>query len=141
MHIHLMFLLQLEENIRPIALSGDWLKLVDGWSTESSVIQNATPAVGSSQKRKPGKRGRKPAVFSEANAGDRRNRSADFTWWRGSMVSKLLLQKGSLPRSLLKKAARQGNEITLVLFLQKNRFLLVHFGYCLVHYKWRMRFN
>lgn len=103
-----IFLLEFEENIRPIALSGDWLKLVDGWSAESSVIQNSVAAVGSTQKRKPGRRGRKLSITTEVNARGGRDTSVDFTWWRGSMLSMLLFKKGSLPRSLVKKAARQG---------------------------------
>lgn len=114
-----MILLQFEENIRPIALSGDWIKLVDGWSAESSVIQNSVAAVGSTQKRKPSKRGRKLSITTEVNAFGGRDTSADFTWWRGSMLSKLLFKKGSLPRSMVKKAARQGIHIILVLGLQK----------------------
>ena len=35
------FCLQLEQNVHPIALSGDWIKLVDNGSTQSSTTQIA----------------------------------------------------------------------------------------------------
>lgn len=103
--------LQLEENIRAVAVSGDWYKLVDDWSDESSVTQSATIAAGSSQKRGPSRRrGRKRfAAISEVTSDDCLDDSSDVNWWRGGMLSKLILQKGLLPCSLVKKAARQGN--------------------------------
>lgn len=103
--------LQLEENIRAVALSGDWLKLVDDWSDESSAIQSAPIAAGSSQKRGPSRRrGRKRfAGISEVTSDDCLDDSSDVNWWRGGMLSKQILQKGLLPCSLVKKAARQGN--------------------------------
>ncbi|KAL3530436.1 hypothetical protein ACH5RR_009758 [Cinchona calisaya] len=101
-------LLELEENIRTIALSGDWVKLVDGWSAESSVTQSATSGSGSTQKRRPGRRGRKMSTVTEVTADDGRDMLADFTWWRGGKLTKLLFQKGILPRTLVKKSARQG---------------------------------
>lgn len=62
--------LQLEENICVIALSGDWVKLVDGWSVESSVIQSSTNAPGSTQKCRPGRHGRTSAAIIEVIADD-----------------------------------------------------------------------
>ncbi|XAR60083.1 hypothetical protein NMG60_11033325 [Bertholletia excelsa] len=96
-------LLELEENIRVVALSADWIKLVDNSPTESSATQIATCAAGSTQRR--GRRGRKPSIVSE---GDSLDDLSDFHWWRGGMFSKLVLQKGALPHSMVKKAARQG---------------------------------
>lgn len=113
---HGLLVVQLEENIRPIALSWEWVKLVDGLAAESSIIQNATTAVGSTEKRRPGRpgrRGRKPSIIAEVNSDDAQDTLTDFTWWRGNMLSALLYQKGSLPRSLVKKAARQGIEIII----------------------------
>lgn len=103
-----VFLLQLEENIRTIALSGDWVKLVDDCSTEPSVFQSAATAAGSTQKRRPGRRGRKPSATAEV-AIDSQDSLSDFTWWRGGTLSKRIFQRGILPRSMVKKAARQGN--------------------------------
>ncbi|KAA8544185.1 hypothetical protein F0562_022179 [Nyssa sinensis] len=102
-------LLVFEENIRNIALSGDWVRLVDDWSVESSVTQNAICAVGSTQKRGPsGRRGRKHSSLTEVTTDDCHDNLSDFIWWRGGMLSKLIFQKGLLPRLLVKKAARQG---------------------------------
>lgn len=100
--------LQLEENVRTIALSGDWTKLVDGCSTQSSSSQIATNAAGSTQKRRPGRRGRKPSTVAEVAIDDCQNISKDFTWWRGGTLSKLMFQRGTLPYSMIRKAARQG---------------------------------
>lgn len=101
--------LQLEENVRPIALSGDWIKLVDGSSTQSSTSQIAANAAGSTQKRRPGRRGRKPSAMVEVASDDCQDMSTDFTWWRGGTLSKLMFQRGILPCSMIRKAARQGN--------------------------------
>lgn len=104
-----LFLMQLEENIRVVSFSGDWVKLVDSCSVESSVTQSNTTAVGSTQKRGPGRRGRKPAVVHEPTADDDHNTQNDFIWWRGGMLSKLVFQKGILPSKMVKKSARQGS--------------------------------
>ncbi|PHT69136.1 hypothetical protein T459_28623 [Capsicum annuum] len=101
-------LLELEENIRLVAFSVDWIKLVDGGSSESSVTQSATAAVGSTHKRKPGRRGRKPMAIVEATADDGQDLPTDFTWWRGGLISNFILQKGTLPQRMVKKAALQG---------------------------------
>lgn len=102
-----ILMLELEENIRTIALSGDWVKLVDDCSTESSASQSAASATGSTQKRRPGRRGRKPSVTAEV-ATDSQDLLSDFTWWRGGTLSKRIFQRGILPCSMVKKAARQG---------------------------------
>ncbi|KAK4440655.1 DDT domain-containing protein PTM [Sesamum alatum] len=102
-----ILLLELEENIRTIALSGDWIKLVDSCSTQSSTSQIAANAAGSTQKRRPGRRGRKPSVVVEVSD-DSQDLSTDFTWWRGGKLSKLMFQRGTLPCSMIRKAARQG---------------------------------
>lgn len=99
-------LLELEENIRIIALSGDWVKLVDNWLVEASVTQSATSATGSTQKRGPGRRSKRLSGVSEV--ADDRCLDKDFTWWRGGKLSKHIFQRGILPCSAVKKAARQG---------------------------------
>ncbi|XP_060169720.1 DDT domain-containing protein PTM-like [Lycium barbarum] len=101
-------LLELEENIRLVAFSVDWTKLVDGGSSESSITPPAAGAAGSTQKRKPGRRGRKPMAIVEATADESQDILTDFTWWRGGLISKFIFQKGTLPRRMVKKAARQG---------------------------------
>ncbi|XP_020552432.1 DDT domain-containing protein PTM-like [Sesamum indicum] len=103
-----ILLLELEENIRTIALSGDWIRLVDSCSTQSSTSQIAANAAGSTQKRRPGRRGRKPSVVVEVASDDSQDALTDFTWWRGGRLSKLMFQRGILPCSMIRKAARQG---------------------------------
>ncbi|TMW95209.1 hypothetical protein EJD97_009240 [Solanum chilense] len=102
-------LLEFEENIRLVAFSMDWTKLVDGGPSESSITHSAAGAAGSTQKRKPGRRGRKPmAAIVEATADESQDIPTDFTWWRGGLISKFIFQKGTLPRRMVKKAALQG---------------------------------
>uniref|UniRef100_A0A803QKU9 Uncharacterized protein n=1 Tax=Cannabis sativa TaxID=3483 RepID=A0A803QKU9_CANSA len=101
------FLLQLEENIRILALSSDWVKLVDDWLVEYSAMQNAMSTAGVTQKRGPiGKRSKKQAVISELTTDGSHNKS--FVWWQGGKQSKLVFQKAILPLSMVRKAARQG---------------------------------
>ena len=107
--------LQLEENIRAVAFSGDWVKLVDDWSVESSVTRNATFASGSSSTHKRGRRGRKQSAVPKVTANDSLDNLSDVNWWRGGILSKLILQRGVLPCSMVKRAARQGNTRTLPL--------------------------
>ncbi|XP_015873533.3 DDT domain-containing protein PTM [Ziziphus jujuba] len=100
-------LLELEENIRTIAVSGDWTKLVDDWLVESSVMQSATCAVGTTQKRAPnGRRNRKQSAICEVTADGRADKS--FVWWQGGKQTKLIFQKAILPHIMVKRAARQG---------------------------------
>ncbi|KAL8029669.1 hypothetical protein ABFX02_14G240300 [Erythranthe guttata] len=107
-HALKILLLELEENIRSIALSGDWTKLLEGCSTKSCSSQIAASASKSNQKRRPGRRGRKPSTVHEVEVVGRKDMLTDFTWWRGGTVSRLMFQRGNLPYSLVKKSARQG---------------------------------
>lgn len=100
--------LQLEENIRLIALSGDWVKAMDDWLVDSSVIQISVSTVGTTQKRGPnGKRQRKQSGMSDFTANGCHDKS--FIWWRGGQVLKSVFHKAILSRSMAKRAARQGN--------------------------------
>ncbi|KAK9279952.1 hypothetical protein L1049_013636 [Liquidambar formosana] len=102
-------LLELEENIHLIALSGEWVKLVDDWSVESSALQSSASAVGATQKRGPsGKRNRKESALSNVTADGCLDRLNDFSWWRGRKLAKLIFQRGILPHAMIKKAARRG---------------------------------
>ncbi|GAV71717.1 PHD domain-containing protein/DDT domain-containing protein [Cephalotus follicularis] len=102
-----VLLLELEENICHIALSGEWGKVVDDCLVEPSVIQSASSTVGTSQKRGPtGKRQRKQFATSEVIVDGRDDKR--FSWWRGGMLSVLVFQKAVLPHSMVRKAARQG---------------------------------
>lgn len=98
--------MQLEEHINIIALSGDWVKLVDGLLVESSVIQSATSTVGTTQKRGfSGRRNRKQSAASEVTVDGCHDQG--FYWWQGGKLSKLIFQRAILPCSVVKKAARQ----------------------------------
>ncbi|XP_009337394.2 DDT domain-containing protein PTM [Pyrus x bretschneideri] len=99
-------LLELEANIRTIALSGEWIKLVDDWLVDSSMIQSPTCSVGTTQKRGPNRRGRKQNAIHDDKDDDCHDQS--FVWWLGGKLSKLIFQRAILSRSLVKKAARQG---------------------------------
>ncbi|XP_010278256.1 PREDICTED: DDT domain-containing protein PTM-like [Nelumbo nucifera] len=102
-------LLELEENIRPLAFTGGWVKLVDDWSVEFSVSQSASHHVGPTQKRGPGgRRSRKQSMTSEITSYTCQDNLRDVNWWRGGKLSKFIFQKGILPCSVVKKAARQG---------------------------------
>lgn len=92
--------------MRSIAFSGDWTKLVEDLFTQSSTSQIAT---GSTQKCRPGRRGKKQHNMAEVVAGGLQKKFTDFTWWRGGMVSKLMFRRGILPSSLIRNSARQGN--------------------------------
>lgn len=129
--------LQLERNIRSIGLSGDWLKLVEGFSNQSSTSQTPATAAESTQKHRSGRRGRKHSLMSEIVVKDTLKLN-DFTWFRGSTLSELRFQRGILPRSILKSFARQGNigefvspfrPVTFVCLLKKdikdNNFLFI----------------
>ncbi|GMG98484.1 hypothetical protein Nepgr_000324 [Nepenthes gracilis] len=103
-----VLLLQLEENLRTIALSGDWVKLVDNLMNESSMTQITCPA-GSTEKHGPnGRRNRKHLITSEVTADDTYEWRSDYSWWRGGKLSKLVVERGILPRAMLRKVARQG---------------------------------
>ncbi|XP_021732830.1 DDT domain-containing protein PTM-like isoform X1 [Chenopodium quinoa] len=98
-------LLELEENLCINALSLDWTKLVDSWMDESSVSQSAC-ATASIQKRGPGKRSKHLAT-AEIITEDSYDSLHDI-YWRSGKLSKLVFQRATLPRSVLRKAARQG---------------------------------
>ncbi|KAJ7981103.1 DDT domain-containing protein PTM [Quillaja saponaria] len=100
-------LLELEKNIRIIALSGDWFKLVDDWFVESGMIQSATCTVVPPQKRGPnGRRNRKQSAIDEVIVDGDNDKS--FSWWQGGNFSKYIFHTAILPHHMIRKAARQG---------------------------------
>ncbi|KAF9597065.1 hypothetical protein IFM89_015256 [Coptis chinensis] len=101
-------LLQLEEHIRLVAFSGDWVKFVDDWMVESSTTQNTTGSVGPPPKRPGGRRNKKQAAISVVARDPSDDDLRIVNWWRGGKLSKLIFQKGILPCSIVRKAARQG---------------------------------
>ncbi|KAJ0816436.1 putative transcription factor & chromatin remodeling DDT family [Helianthus annuus] len=103
------YLLEFERNIRDIAFSTDWIRLVDDTVSESQPSQSAKSVTGSTQKRGLGRRGRKQAIIvPDTYDADAKDLSTDFAWWRGGMLSKHIFQKGILPQMMIKHAARQG---------------------------------
>ncbi|CAL9749761.1 unnamed protein product [Musa acuminata subsp. burmannicoides] len=100
-------LLELEKNIRGIAFSGGWFKLIiDGPSGFSAL--SGTSRSGPSQKRGPGRRSKKQYASSESAVVSSEDSGKDVQWWRGGKFSEVILQNGTLPSSLVRKAARQG---------------------------------
>ncbi|KAL9686850.1 hypothetical protein QQ045_031243 [Rhodiola kirilowii] len=97
------YLLELERNIRDIALSSDWLKLVGDSSMESWAVPNSSLTPAPAPKR--GRRRKKPVSSVEADEYEDKD---DINWWRGGKLSKLIFQKGILPIQILKRAAREG---------------------------------
>ncbi|XP_050368093.1 DDT domain-containing protein PTM-like [Argentina anserina] len=100
-----VLLLKLEENIRNIALSGEWIKLVDDLLVESSAIQGPTCTAGTTQRRG-SRRSRKQSAVQDVVDDDCNDKS--FVWWQGGKLSKIIFQRAILPKSLVKRAARQG---------------------------------
>lgn len=99
-------LLELEENIRIIAFSGDWSKLVDNGLVEPSISMSGSSIVATTHRRGPGRR-RKQFPPPEIATNFCNEKLSDFLWWRGGKLSKVIFQKGILPFSIVKKAARQ----------------------------------
>lgn len=78
---------------------------MDDWLVEFPVIQSATSTLGTTQKRAPGgRRYKKKLPIDEATA----DGSQENIWWRGGQYSKFLFQNAALPKSMIRKAARQG---------------------------------
>ncbi|CAJ1955813.1 unnamed protein product [Sphenostylis stenocarpa] len=98
-------LLKLEENIRTIAFCGDWVKLMDDWLAEFSTIQSAASTLGTTQKRATCGRRKKQSSINKVTAG---GCPENFAWWHGGKFSKSVFQKAVLPKSMARKAARQG---------------------------------
>ncbi|KAG8089082.1 hypothetical protein GUJ93_ZPchr0011g26968 [Zizania palustris] len=105
-------LLELESNIRGVAFSSSWLKLIDDWPLESPIASAGASRPAAYQKRGTGgRRGRKRSMASEsASATDDDNSWKEVNWWSGGYVSKRILQRGSLAISTIRKAARQAGK-------------------------------
>uniref|UniRef100_A0A0E0BFB3 PHD-type domain-containing protein n=1 Tax=Oryza glumipatula TaxID=40148 RepID=A0A0E0BFB3_9ORYZ len=105
-------LLELESNIRGVAFSTSWLKLIDDWPVESPSASAGASRPAAYQKRGTGgRRGRKRSMASEsAPVTDDDNSWKEVNWWSGGNVSKRILQRGALPILTIRKAARQGGK-------------------------------
>ncbi|XP_022635438.1 DDT domain-containing protein PTM isoform X2 [Vigna radiata var. radiata] len=95
----------LEENIRTIAFCGDWVKLMDDWLAEFSTIQSAAVTLGTTQKGATCGRRKKQLSINKVTAGAC---PQNFVWWHGGKFSQCVFQKAVLPKSMARKAARQG---------------------------------
>ncbi|KAL2593794.1 hypothetical protein AAZX31_12G170300 [Glycine max] len=98
-------LLKLEENIRTIAFCGDWVKLMDDWLAEFSTMQSAACTLGTTQKRATCGRRKKQLSINKVTAGGCQE---NFAWWHGGKFTKSVFQKAVLPKSMVRKGARQG---------------------------------
>uniref|UniRef100_J3N607 PHD-type domain-containing protein n=2 Tax=Oryza brachyantha TaxID=4533 RepID=J3N607_ORYBR len=105
-------LLELESNIRGVAFSASWLKLIDDWPAEPPSASAGASRPAAYQKRGTGgRRGRKRSMASEsAPVTDDDNSWKEVNWWSGGNVSKRILQRGALLISSIRKAARQGGK-------------------------------
>lgn len=121
---------QLEENICSIALSSDWLKLMDDWLIEHSIFQSAPVTVGATQKRKPGKRRlrNQPEITAQGSDDD------SFTWWRGGRLSKVILLKAVLSKPKIRKAAWQGNCLVIFFVLVNNSYVNIQCFLIVFHF-------
>ncbi|KAK4356493.1 hypothetical protein RND71_025464 [Anisodus tanguticus] len=99
------FLLTLESNLRPLALTPDWLKHVDSLAKMGSghhiIINSPRNRHGIGKKKA---RHLEPEVNPSSNAGS----GLGLFWWRGGRLSRQLFNWKVLPQSLARKAARQG---------------------------------
>jgi hypothetical protein len=78
---------------------------MDDRLVEFSIIQSATSTQGTTQKRAPsGRRYKKRSSIDEAID----DSSQEGMWWRGGKVTKFIFQNVALPKSMIRKAARQG---------------------------------
>lgn len=99
------FLLTLESNLQPLALTADWLKHVDSLAKMGSghhIIINSPRVRHGIGKKKA--RHLEPEVNPSSNAGT----GLGLFWWRGGTLSRRLFNWKVLPQSLARKAARQG---------------------------------
>lgn len=104
--------MQLESNLRHLALSADWLKHVDSVVTMGSATHIV---VSSSRTSSRHGTGRKRARYSDIESSSSSNTTSGLGmyWWRGGRLSRKLFNWKVLPRSLVIKAARQGLQIAL----------------------------
>ncbi|CAL1367023.1 unnamed protein product [Linum trigynum] len=100
-------LLELEENIRRIALSGDWVKAADSWVIGTFIAESAATETRSVQRRGPaGKRHKKQSALADREVDGCDDKS--FIWWRGGNLLKHVFHNAVLPGAMIKKVARQG---------------------------------
>ncbi|KAL9296222.1 hypothetical protein ACSQ67_022118 [Phaseolus vulgaris] len=114
-------LLLLESNLRPFALSADWLKHVDSVPTMGSAVHIVVSRTSSRHGI-----GKKRVRNSDTETSSSSNGASGLGmyWWRGGRLSRKLFNLKALPHSLVTKAARQGgcNKIPGILYLENSDF-------------------
>ncbi|CAA3031739.1 DDT domain-containing PTM [Olea europaea subsp. europaea] len=101
------FLLKLESNLHPRALSADWLKYVDSVPTMGSASHVVRNSVRASMKHGIG-RNRARCLELDTTSSSSSANGLSLFWWRGGRISRQLYNWKVLPRFLASKAARQG---------------------------------
>ncbi|XP_052197295.1 uncharacterized protein LOC127804460 isoform X3 [Diospyros lotus] len=101
------FLLMLESNLRPLALSAEWVKPVDSVSTMGSACHSLPSSLSGSSRHGMGRK-RARYLDLEVNQSSNSARGLGLFWWRGGRLSRELFNWKVLPRTLALKAARQG---------------------------------
>lgn len=83
---------------------------MDDWPVKSPGVSAGPSRSAAYQKRGTGgRRGRKRLLASESSTVTDDDKSwKEVNWWNGGNISKCILQKGVLPSSAVRKAARQG---------------------------------
>lgn len=101
-------LLQLELNLRRVALSLEWLKPVDDAHAIVSSSVVTSPVRGSSSYIGSRRQGKKNIGGGEVSCMSRRVAVSDIYWWRGGRLTRQLFRSKILPRALASKGGRQG---------------------------------
>ncbi|KAG6546832.1 hypothetical protein Mapa_011685 [Marchantia paleacea] len=103
-------LLEMEFNLRKIALSVDWEKVVeDAPPFVSNYVISVSGAGGAGPKKGALKRrGRPPTVSKTPTVFAYDGGCFGVKWWRGGKLSRQVYNWESLPRAAVKRAARQG---------------------------------
>lgn len=103
-------ILQLESNLRRLALSAEWVKPVDSVATLGSASHVMTSSLRVSSKHViGGKHGRSSDLLP--NPSSKAATGLGLFWWRGGRLSRELFKWKVLPRSLASKAARKGLDV------------------------------
>ncbi|KQJ89596.1 DDT domain-containing protein PTM isoform X2 [Brachypodium distachyon] len=108
-------LLELESNIRTIAYSTSWTKLIDEWPVESPAASVGLSRPAAYQKRGTGgRRGRRRSLATESVTNtavtDDDKSWKEFNWWSGGNISKRILQRGAHLSLAIRKTVRQGGK-------------------------------
>jgi len=102
-----MGFVQLEANVRRLALSADWVKYVDSGVTMGSSSHVVITSSRASSKNGIGRKRARSTEFESKPCANSASGLSMF-WWRGGRLSRRLFSWKVLPCSLISKAARQG---------------------------------